>query len=311
MTTFTVGQLARESGVSPQILRHYDRLGLLRPSQRTRAGYRLYTVADRARLDVIRTLRELDFDLKTIGRVLRGAGDLRAAAELHVRTLEHQRRLVERRAAVIRASLKGGGATDLARIERLQRLARLERAEKASFIAEHLKKRIGGSAPPPLERAIVDLASFELPDDATPEQLDAWLELAELVMDPEFLAHHRRRAAQTSPRQSKSSHGTIQRLTRDATVAIASDVAPDSSAWQRLIRRWLMHLARQQGRRDILAFATEMVRDVERGSHDKETRFWALMAVLRPEIARHPGYAIGPWLMRGVRAFSIASTATR
>lgn len=302
-SALTVGELARESGVSPQILRHYDQLGLLRPSRRSAAGYRLYSPADRAKLDVIRTLRELDVDLKTIGRVLRGASDLRGVAELHLQTLEHQERLVRRRVAVMRASLKSASTLDVARIERLHRLARLERAEKAKFVTDHLKRRMAGSAPPQLERAILDAASIELPDDATPEQLDAWLELAELVADPEFLAHHRQRAARSPQRQSTASHRVMQTLNRDVVAAIRRGVEPEHATGQRLVRRWVSYLARRQRRRDVRAFAVEMLRDVERGTHDKETRFWALLAVLRPEIANHPGYAIGPWLMRGVRAW--------
>lgn len=302
-SALTVGALARESGISPQILRHYDQLGLLRPGRRSAAGYRLYSAADRAKLDVIRALRELDVDLKTIGRVLRGASDLRAVAELQLRTLEHQSRVIRRRVAVIRASLRAGEPLDVARIERLQRLARLERAEKAKFVADHLKRRMSGSAPPGLERAILDLASIELPDDATLEQLDAWLELAELVQDPEFLAHHRQRAAE-APRSPKASHRTMQKLNHDVVAAIRRGVEPDGAGGRGLVRRWATCLARQRGRRDARAFAAEMLRDVERGQHDKETRFWALLAVLRPEIATHPSYAIGPWLIRGLRAWA-------
>src|SRR5690349_1245637 len=182
----TVGELARGAGVSPQILRHYERLGLLRP-RRTASGYRVYSDADRARLDVVRTLRELDVDLATIGRVLRGATDLRATAELHVKTLEHQASLIRRRVAVLRASLRHAGELDASRIQRLYALARLERAEKARFVAEQLGKRMAETGPPALQRAILDAARFELPEDATAEQLDAWLELAELVSDEGFL----------------------------------------------------------------------------------------------------------------------------
>lgn len=300
----TVGDLARETGVSSQILRHYDQLGLLRPSRRSSAGYRLYSAADRAKLDVIRTLRELDVDLKTIGRVLRGASGLRAVAELHVQTLEHQARLIRRRIAVIRASLRHDGELDVARLERLQRLAQLERTEKARFVTDHLKRRMPESTPPALQRAIVGVASIELPDDASLEQLDAWLELAELVADPEFLAHHRRRTARSArTKPSPVSERRVAKLNRDMLAAIRRDLAPYHAEAQRLVQRWLAHMARQQGRRDLRAVAVELLGNADRGVHDKETRFWALLALLKPEIANHPSYAVGPWLLRGVRAW--------
>ena len=43
---FTVSQVARMAGVSVRTLHHYDEIGLLHPSDRSRAGYRLYVQAD-------------------------------------------------------------------------------------------------------------------------------------------------------------------------------------------------------------------------------------------------------------------------
>lgn len=65
-----VGELARRTGVSVRTLHHYDEIGLLSPSQRTAAGYRLYTGADLARLQQIKSLRNLGFSLEEIGRFL-------------------------------------------------------------------------------------------------------------------------------------------------------------------------------------------------------------------------------------------------
>jgi MerR family transcriptional regulator, thiopeptide resistance regulator len=59
-----VGELARRTGVSVRALHHYDEIGLLSPSQRSEAGYRLYTEIDVARLQQIRSLRALGFSLE-------------------------------------------------------------------------------------------------------------------------------------------------------------------------------------------------------------------------------------------------------
>lgn len=298
----TVGELARDAGVSPQILRHYERLGLLRP-RRTASAYRIYTNEDRARLDVIRTLRELDVDLATIGRVLRGATDLRATAELHVKTLEHQSALIRRRVAVLRASLRHAGELDASRIQRLHSLARLERAEKARFVAEQLGKRMAEEGPPALRRVIVDAARIELPDDATIEQLDAWLELAELVSDDTFLAHYRAEPARTS-----APSRVVREVQGEALRAIQNGVQAEDHGARKLARRWIRGLARQQGRRDERAFAAEMLRAADSGRFDKEQRFWTLLATLRPEMAKHPAFVVGPWLMRAARAWVAAGS---
>jgi DNA-binding transcriptional MerR regulator len=59
-----VGELAKRTGVSVRTLHHYDEIGLLSPSHRSPAGYRLYTGADVARLQQIRSLRALGLSLE-------------------------------------------------------------------------------------------------------------------------------------------------------------------------------------------------------------------------------------------------------
>ena len=53
----TVGQVAEALGVTVRTLHHYDAIGLVVPSARTAAGYRLYTDADLARLSTVVTYR--------------------------------------------------------------------------------------------------------------------------------------------------------------------------------------------------------------------------------------------------------------
>ena len=60
-------------------------------------------------------------------------------------------------------------------------------------------------------------------------------------------------------------------------------------------------MARQQGRTDERTFAAELFRAADSGRFEKEHRFWTLLAILRPELAKHSAYLVGPWLMRGAR----------
>jgi len=70
MNELTVGAVAAAAGVSVQTLHHYDELGLLEPSERSPAGYRLYSAADLVRPQRILFYRELGLDLATIGDLL-------------------------------------------------------------------------------------------------------------------------------------------------------------------------------------------------------------------------------------------------
>lgn len=79
----TVSEVSRLAGVSVRALHHYDEIGLLVPSDRTDAGYRLYSRDDLDRLQEILLFRELEIPLDDIAVLLAGgAFDRRAALEL-------------------------------------------------------------------------------------------------------------------------------------------------------------------------------------------------------------------------------------
>ena len=71
---FTVGQLAKRTGLTVRALHHYHAIGLLVPSHRSASGYRLYTHADVVRLYQVQALRRLGLSLPEIGAVLKERG---------------------------------------------------------------------------------------------------------------------------------------------------------------------------------------------------------------------------------------------
>lgn len=88
-TLFQAREFARLSGVTVRTLHHYDRLGLLKPSRYTGAGFRLYSEDDFARLEQIVALKFIGFSLNEIKNILkRGTTDLAT-------TLRQQRRAIE------------------------------------------------------------------------------------------------------------------------------------------------------------------------------------------------------------------------
>lgn len=72
----TVGQVADALGVTVRTLHHYDEIGLVTPSQRSQAGYRLYTSDDLRRLQNVVVYRRLGFPLDQIGQLLADGTDV-------------------------------------------------------------------------------------------------------------------------------------------------------------------------------------------------------------------------------------------
>lgn len=86
---FQPREFAKLSGVTVRTLHHYDRLGLLKPSRYTRAGFRLYLEDDFARLEQIVALKFIGFSLNEIKNILkRGTMNLET-------TLRQQRQAIE------------------------------------------------------------------------------------------------------------------------------------------------------------------------------------------------------------------------
>lgn len=69
--SYSVGQVSAFAGVTVRTLHHYDKAGLLSPSDRSHAGYRLYSEADLVRLQQILFYRELGFPLDEIAAIFK------------------------------------------------------------------------------------------------------------------------------------------------------------------------------------------------------------------------------------------------
>lgn len=151
-----IGEVARRSGVSARMLRHYDSLGLVRPTGRTVGGYREYAPADIRRIFQVEGLRSLGLSLSQIGRALDDPGFTFAAlvGDLVRRSeerLSRERELLDRLRAVdaaepadwqdvlrLVALLHGLGSRDAARRQQ----AVLAPAEDAAVPAELLAEAV-------------------------------------------------------------------------------------------------------------------------------------------------------------------------
>ncbi len=107
---FKIGDFSKVAQVSVKTLRHYGRLGLLKPAWIDRfTGYRYYTADQLPRLNRILALKELGFSLAQIRRILRddlSAAELRGMMRLRHAELERQVQTEQARLARVEARLK-------------------------------------------------------------------------------------------------------------------------------------------------------------------------------------------------------------
>lgn len=95
----SIGEAARRSGLSVKMIRHYDQLGLVRPSARSSSQYRYYSEGDLHRLRFVGRARRLGFSMAQISELLalwqgrRPSREVKALALSHVAELD--RRIAE------------------------------------------------------------------------------------------------------------------------------------------------------------------------------------------------------------------------
>ncbi|GLY50935.1 MerR family transcriptional regulator [Lentzea sp. NBRC 102530] len=107
MTRWSVGDLAKASGLTVRTLHHYDEIGLVVASERTSSGHRRYTPDDVRRLYQVRSLRQLGLSLAEVRSALSRSDSLRPLFEAQLAALTAQARQVEALRSRLTALLDG------------------------------------------------------------------------------------------------------------------------------------------------------------------------------------------------------------
>ncbi|MFE1297194.1 MerR family transcriptional regulator [Streptomyces sp. NPDC058731] len=237
---FTIGELARATGLTVRTIRYWSDEGVLTPVARSAGGYRLYDAASAARLELIRTLRELGLGLDDVRRVLAGERTVAQVAAAHVVALDAQiRSLKVTRAVLSSVARRGSSAQEMTL---MNKLARLSAAERRRIVDDFMAEIFDGldAADPDIKNRLRFMTA-DLPDDPTPEQVDAWVELAELIQDPEFRALMRRmvafNAADRGPDvPAGSSLWFMSRLVQLVGEALRAGIAPEAPEAEGVLR---------------------------------------------------------------------------
>ncbi|MBY6770136.1 MerR family transcriptional regulator, partial [Clostridium botulinum] len=91
-----IGEFAKRSGVTVKTLLHYDKIGLLKPAEKTEVGYRIYCEDDFLRLQQITTLKFIGISLSEIAHILNESGEnLESMVKIQKGALEEKKRHID------------------------------------------------------------------------------------------------------------------------------------------------------------------------------------------------------------------------
>jgi DNA-binding transcriptional MerR regulator len=302
---FSIGRLAAVTGLPVKTIRFYSDAGLLPPSGRTESGHRRYTATDVARLQLVRTLRDLDVGLEAIAQLLAGRRELGELLAAHVVALEARDRALHRQLAVVRAAAASPTAATLRRVHALSRLEAAERGRLLDRFWDRVTAGLPGSDAVDRLRAA---GTPELPADPTPEQLDAWLELAELAADEDFQRTTRENAAwgveaAADAFDPDAWSGRIGGALAAAAELRAGGVEPADPRAAPAVATLARGFAALMGRRDGPGFRRWLVEQLDAHTDPRAERYWELVGIVqgRPDgefAARVADYA---WLLDALR----------
>ncbi|MET7333074.1 MerR family transcriptional regulator [Nonomuraea sp. NPDC005650] len=305
MALYSIGDLARRTGLTVKTIRFYSDRGIVPPADRSPAGYRLYDLDAVARLELIRTLRDLGVDLPTIRRVVDREVSLPEVAAAHAEAVAVQIRTLRLRRAVLTAVARRGSSPK--EMDLMHKLARLSEDERRRLVDGFLEAAFDGLDTVPGFAGIMSSMTPELPDDPSTEQVEAWVELAGLAQDPDFRAAVRRTvaglAAERNDTEDAPPRPDAVVLARDhARPALAAGLAPASPEADSVVAAVATAYARDRGLPDGPDLRRRLLARLEEANDPRRERYLELLAVINGWPAPEPSAPALDWFAEALRA---------
>jgi DNA-binding transcriptional MerR regulator len=246
----------------------------------------LYDIQALTRLRFVRTLRELGVDLPTVERVLARELTVPELAAEHAEAIDVQIRTLRLRRAVLRAVAKRGSSPK--ELEMVHELARMTEEERQRILDDFWDEVSHGVEVHP-NAAWMRKVRADLPDDPTPEQVEAWIEFVELVQDKDFRALIRNMVLENAKQVeagedvalvSEAWKSSVERAVTRATEALANGVDPDSELGREIVDEMRDSLAEAIGRENDADFGTWLAHLNSTFGDARAERYWHLLGII-------------------------------
>ncbi len=304
-TRYSIGDLARRTGLTVKTIRFYSDQGIVPPADRSPAGYRRYDIDALARLDLVRTLRDLGVDLPTIRKVVDRKIPLPEVAAAHAEALTVQIRTLRLRRAVLTAVARRGSTPE--EMNLMHKLAKLSEDERRRLIGDFLDTAFGELDAHPESVGFIRSMTPELPDNPETEQVEAWVELAELSQDPSFRADMRRVARQHVADRLLANTvgvrlGPIAAVRDEVGPAVAAGIEPASVLADPVVAAVMARYAGIVGRPDDVDLRRRLLVRLESANDPRWARYLRLLAVINGWLAPESMAAALDWFIEALRA---------
>ncbi|MGH3094919.1 MAG: MerR family transcriptional regulator, partial [Streptosporangiales bacterium] len=259
-------------------------------------------------LALVRTLRELGVDLATVQRVLAREVSVTEVAEAHADALDVHIATLRLHRAVLRTVARRGATPK--ELELMNKVAQMTAEERRRLVHDFLDETFGTVDDPSGVEQRMRQAMPDLPDEPGTEQVEAWVELAELVQDPGFRARTREMAekgaemhARGDAPSEEESWQASRTVMDKAGAALADGVEPASEGARPVIDELTAGMAGARDDPSSPAFRRELADRLETFSDRRVERYWQLIGTINGWGCTIPSAAAEyEWFVAGLRA---------
>jgi DNA-binding transcriptional MerR regulator len=269
-----IGELARRTGLSVRTIRFWSDCGLVPPVGRTPTGHRRYDAVGVARLELVATLRQLGLGLPAIRSVLEQQSSIADVATAHARAIAAEIEALRVQQAVLVAVAARTPTSEETKL--MHDLARLSAGERQRLVDDFIAETFGEAPEPTGLGERMRQLTPALPDRPTSAQLQAWIDVAELLQDPAFRARVQEMAdaGRTSeqPFDREAGKSFVASVIAHAGPAVAAGVDPRSAEAEQVLRRILPEAGPAKMAQVAQLLATF--------SDSRVDRYWRLVGVI-------------------------------
>lgn len=306
-----IGELANLSGVPVKTIRYYSDIGLLPPSSTSEAGFRYYSGPDAARLTLIRSLRESGIGLKRIQELFQNELDISTALTLQLHQIDSKISHLQDQKILLQTVLEHDEQDLLESLNNAQALNHLDSKGRKHFLNRQLLKALPEVQPGENWKSRLWLwqdGILRLPETISGNQVRAWLELAELVLDDVFQTRLHELGETTWKRQWGRKDAEYWRVQQDELLLKALELAqhgqsPQGQQGQTLIQDFVRLNAVSMERTLDLTFASYLIGVIDGIADPLFDRYWVLIGILREQtpVTMWCKYQARAWLLDGLR----------
>ncbi|MCG7408282.1 MerR family transcriptional regulator [Paenibacillus sp. ACRRX] len=291
----SIGEVARILGTTIKTVRYYDMVGLLKPTSYTEGGHRLYTMNDISRLELINTLRYLEYGIEDIRKMLSGEIPFCKALDGQIEALETQVSTFRDMISILRRVKEQEHESDEDSLGYMKDLVDeliIDAERRKQFIHDKMKelKFLEGL---PLEWRDTFFHFFnkyimnEVKISA--KQTHAWNELQELVNDPQYLAElkHGKLHFFTMVHQPRVNAAAwirrMEQLRVRAEAAITLKLTANIPVVQAILADFVMLHASEEEARHKEAFFRQYAQNALHSVNERSLRVDTLCSILNPK----------------------------